>query len=140
MPGLTGSALVAQLFALRPDLPVILATGKSGAEVQERARALGIREILQKPRQRGTSPPLVARALARRGRRAATRGRCLRYWRVATAVVDRCVPSASKFFIVPEAERPPPSSLPRNSYTVPMPMRKNNTPSTISPVPRWAPW
>jgi PAS domain S-box-containing protein len=52
MPELTGTALAAEIALLRPDLPIVLMSGFAGAQLQERARALGIREVLRKPLQR----------------------------------------------------------------------------------------
>ncbi|MHB8765346.1 MAG: PAS domain-containing sensor histidine kinase [Deferrisomatales bacterium] len=49
MPGLTGADLLAEITALRPDLPVILCTGFSAGLTPEKARALGARALLQKP-------------------------------------------------------------------------------------------
>jgi len=52
MPELAGTALAGEIALLRPDLPIVLMSGFAGAQLQERARALGIREILRKPLQR----------------------------------------------------------------------------------------
>jgi CheY-like chemotaxis protein len=51
MPELTGSDLARQIRLLRPDLPIVLMSGYSGPQLLERARTLGIREVLRKPLQ-----------------------------------------------------------------------------------------
>jgi PAS domain S-box-containing protein len=49
MPGMTGADFAGQLHKIRPDLPIILATGYSASLTPERLRSLGIRELLLKP-------------------------------------------------------------------------------------------
>ena len=49
MPGLCGTALTQAVRALRPDLPVVLASGYGGAQLDQRARDAGIRVLLAKP-------------------------------------------------------------------------------------------
>ena len=49
MPELTGAVLAWELLRLRPDLPIILATGFSDAIDEEGARALGVRDFAMKP-------------------------------------------------------------------------------------------
>ncbi len=49
MPHLTGVQLTQQCLALRADLPVILCTGFSEALTGEKAKMLGVRELLMKP-------------------------------------------------------------------------------------------
>jgi len=49
MPVMTGFELARNILAIRPDLPVIMCTGFSDAEDPERARMLGIHEIVMKP-------------------------------------------------------------------------------------------
>jgi len=49
MPAMTGEELSRQVLRIRPDLPVILCTGYSEAMTEERAREIGIRQILLKP-------------------------------------------------------------------------------------------
>lgn len=49
MPGLSGLQLATKVLALRPELPVILATGFSETVDAEKAKAMGIREFLEKP-------------------------------------------------------------------------------------------
>ncbi|MDH3394029.1 MAG: response regulator, partial [Desulfobulbaceae bacterium] len=49
MPGLTGAALSRQILAIRPELPIIMATGYSETIDEEQAKEIGIRELLMKP-------------------------------------------------------------------------------------------
>ncbi len=49
MPRLTGLDLIEHVFAIRPDMPVILCTGFSELINKEKAAALGIRSFLMKP-------------------------------------------------------------------------------------------
>jgi PAS domain S-box-containing protein len=51
MPELVGTDLAREIRLLRPDLPIVLMSGYSGAQLHERARAVGIQEILRKPLQ-----------------------------------------------------------------------------------------
>jgi YesN/AraC family two-component response regulator len=52
MPELTGTALAAEIAHLCPNVPVVLMSGFAGAPLLQRARGLGIRELLRKPLQR----------------------------------------------------------------------------------------
>jgi DNA-binding NarL/FixJ family response regulator len=47
--GLSGADLARLLLKIRPELPVILATGYSTTINPEKAKAIGIRELLLKP-------------------------------------------------------------------------------------------
>jgi CheY-like chemotaxis protein len=51
MPEFTGTEFAREILLLRPDIPIVLMSGYSGAQLQERARAVGIREVLRKPLQ-----------------------------------------------------------------------------------------
>ena len=51
MPELIGTDLAHEIRLLRPDIPIVLMSGYSGAQLNERARAVGVREILRKPLQ-----------------------------------------------------------------------------------------
>jgi len=51
MPELVGTDLARQIRLVRPDLPIVLMSGYSGAQLHERAREVGIREVLRKPLQ-----------------------------------------------------------------------------------------
>jgi CheY-like chemotaxis protein len=64
MPELTGSGLAAEIRARRPELPIVLMSGFAGAQLHERAQALGIRELLRKPLQRKDIAECFSRVLA----------------------------------------------------------------------------
>ncbi len=49
MPAMTGEELAEEMLRIRPDLPIILCTGFSEAVTPEKAKASGIRELLNKP-------------------------------------------------------------------------------------------
>jgi CheY-like chemotaxis protein len=49
MPGLTGSALLREIRAIRPAIPTMLVSGYVGTELASRARAAGADEVLKKP-------------------------------------------------------------------------------------------
>ena len=49
MPDLTGIQLAAEMFRIRPDIPIVLCTGFSEIITEEQAKAMGIREYLRKP-------------------------------------------------------------------------------------------
>ena len=70
MPGLTGLELAQQCLALRPDLPVILATGYSEAITKEQAQAQGISAILWKPVTINTMAETIQQALDEKGQQA----------------------------------------------------------------------
>jgi PAS domain S-box-containing protein len=73
MPGLTGLELAQQCLTLRPDLPVILATGYSEAISKEQAQAQGINAILWKPVTINTMAETIQQAL---GKKEATNQPC----------------------------------------------------------------
>ncbi|MFN2646411.1 MAG: response regulator, partial [Burkholderiales bacterium] len=49
MPDMTGVELACEIRRLRPELPIILMSGYSGATLAERAHAAGIAAVLRKP-------------------------------------------------------------------------------------------
>jgi len=49
MPGLNGIEVARQLLSVRPDLSVLLTSGYLRAEEIQRARAVGIRDMIRKP-------------------------------------------------------------------------------------------
>jgi PAS domain S-box-containing protein len=49
MPGVTGVELTQALLEISPRLPILLCTGYGGALTGDKARALGIREVMLKP-------------------------------------------------------------------------------------------
>ena len=65
MPEMTGTEFAAQILKIRPDLPIILATGYTASLTFERAQALGIRELLIKPLTRESLGLAVQRALGK---------------------------------------------------------------------------
>ena len=63
MPELNGTDLARELALLRPDMPIVLMSGFGGAQLHERARAAGIRELLPKPLQRKDLAECLGRIL-----------------------------------------------------------------------------
>jgi len=49
MPVMTGDKLARQLIEIRPDIPIILCTGFSEQITMQKAKSIGIREMLFKP-------------------------------------------------------------------------------------------
>jgi len=49
MPNLSGAALSREILSIRPELPIILATGFSSAISEKEAKEIGIRQFLLKP-------------------------------------------------------------------------------------------
>jgi CheY-like chemotaxis protein len=49
MPGMSGMDVSSRVLAIRPDIPVLLATGYVRAEDVALARSIGIREVIWKP-------------------------------------------------------------------------------------------
>ncbi|HEV3240869.1 MAG TPA: ATP-binding protein [Casimicrobiaceae bacterium] len=49
MPELVGTDFAREIRLLRPDIPIVLMSGYSGAQLHERAHAVGIMEVLRKP-------------------------------------------------------------------------------------------
>jgi CheY-like chemotaxis protein len=64
MPGLSGTALAGAAHRARPDLPIILISGHTGAALTEAAARAGVREVLKKPVQSRELSAALARALA----------------------------------------------------------------------------
>jgi signal transduction histidine kinase len=61
MPDMTGTALAAAIHEIRPDVPVLLASGFGGPQLEARAASAGVAEVLAKPLTRAE----LARALDR---------------------------------------------------------------------------
>ncbi len=59
MPKMTGRDLAIQIMRIRPNIPVLLCTGYSDQINEEKARALGIREIVTKPFSRARMARIV---------------------------------------------------------------------------------
>jgi nitrogen-specific signal transduction histidine kinase/ActR/RegA family two-component response regulator len=74
MPDMLGTQLARELTALRPDLPIILTSGHGGADLPERARLAGVREVLSKPVQKRDLAVTLAKVLAGRYSRNASSG------------------------------------------------------------------
>ena len=65
MPELTGTQLAVSTRELRPDLPVIVASGYGGADLHRRALAAGACAVVNKPYDTGALAQALAGALAR---------------------------------------------------------------------------
>jgi signal transduction histidine kinase/ActR/RegA family two-component response regulator len=63
MPDLTGTELAREMRQLRPDMPIILMSGYSGALLNERAQAAEVIDVLRKPLVRRDIAVPVSRAL-----------------------------------------------------------------------------
>jgi CheY-like chemotaxis protein len=63
MPGLIGTDLAREIRLLRPDIPIVLMSGYSSAPLDERARAVGVREVLRKPLQSKDIAECLSRVL-----------------------------------------------------------------------------
>jgi response regulator RpfG family c-di-GMP phosphodiesterase len=49
MPEMPGDKLVAEMIAIRSDIPILLCTGFSHTLTDEKIRSLGIKDVLMKP-------------------------------------------------------------------------------------------
>jgi CheY-like chemotaxis protein len=49
MPDLLGTDLAREIARLRPDIPILLMSGYTGKQLEDRAHASGVTEVLQKP-------------------------------------------------------------------------------------------
>ena len=63
MPAMNGTDLAWQVQAIRPAIPVVIASGYTGAGFEARALAAGIREVLRKPYTRDDLKRVLARIL-----------------------------------------------------------------------------
>jgi len=66
MPGMSGAELAERVLKVRPDLPVVVATGYGHIMGEERARALGLRRVLNKPFSMALLDEAIQEALATR--------------------------------------------------------------------------
>jgi PAS domain S-box-containing protein len=66
MPGMSGSELAESVRKLRPDLPIVVATGYGHVMSEDRARELGLRRILNKPFSMSVLDEAIQEALATR--------------------------------------------------------------------------
>jgi FixJ family two-component response regulator len=69
MPELIGTDLAREVSLLRPETPILLMSGYGGAPLNERARGVGVREVLRKPLQSRDVGECFSRVLHRLGRR-----------------------------------------------------------------------
>jgi PAS domain S-box-containing protein len=69
MPELVGTALAREIHLLRPDIPIVLMSGYSGAQLLDHARAAGVREVLRKPLRSKDIAECFARVLRSHERR-----------------------------------------------------------------------
>jgi CheY-like chemotaxis protein len=67
MPHMTGDELARRILAIRPDIPVILCTGYSSQVAEEKAKGIGVREVVMKPLTAATLAQTVREVLDRRG-------------------------------------------------------------------------
>ncbi len=65
MPGITGIDVARRVLEIRPDIPVLLASGYVRAEDVELARNLGVREVIWKPATINEMGELLGRILAK---------------------------------------------------------------------------
>jgi len=63
MPNMTGAELAREVLALRPDMPIIMATGHSDTFDVQRAKQVGIHDLILKPVKRGKLQQAVRKAL-----------------------------------------------------------------------------
>jgi PAS domain S-box-containing protein len=63
MPDITGTELAQEIRRLQPTVPIILMSGHGGAELTERAAAVGAQEVLHKPLQSREVAESLARVL-----------------------------------------------------------------------------
>jgi PAS domain S-box-containing protein len=63
MPGLTGEALAGEIRRLRPDIPIVLASGFSDRITPDEARAAGFDEFVDKPLRMTVLAQLIQRLL-----------------------------------------------------------------------------
>jgi PAS domain S-box-containing protein len=68
MPQMSGTALATALHGLRPQLPVVLASGYGGPQLEDRAAAAGVTVLVKKPLRRAELARALERALAPRRR------------------------------------------------------------------------
>jgi PAS domain S-box-containing protein len=64
MPGMTGIDVARRILEIRPDIPVLLASGYVRNEDTELARSIGVREVIWKPATINEMGEVLARVLA----------------------------------------------------------------------------
>jgi PAS domain S-box-containing protein len=65
MPGITGIDVARRVLEIRPDMPVLLASGYVRAEDVDLARSMGVREVIWKPTTINEMGELLGRILAK---------------------------------------------------------------------------
>jgi CheY-like chemotaxis protein len=73
MPGMSGLAVLAKLRARAPQLPIVIVTGDVSAEVESRARELGVTDVLRKGLKMDVVMEAVRHALQHAGKPPAVR-------------------------------------------------------------------
>ena len=63
MPNLTGGELAEEVRRIRADLPILIMTGHGGAQLAQRAAAVGVKEVLGKPLRGNELAEAIARVL-----------------------------------------------------------------------------
>ena len=63
MPDLVGTELAHEIRRIQPTLPIILMSGHGGAQLSQRAAAIGAKEVLRKPLQGRDLAESLARVL-----------------------------------------------------------------------------
>ena len=63
MPDLTGAALAQEVRRIRADLPILIMTGHGGAQLVQKAAAVGAKEVLRKPLLGNELAEAIARVL-----------------------------------------------------------------------------
>jgi signal transduction histidine kinase/ActR/RegA family two-component response regulator len=63
MPDLTGAELAEEIRRLRADLPILIMTGHGGAQLEQKATAVGVRAVLRKPLRGNELAEAAARVL-----------------------------------------------------------------------------
>jgi CheY-like chemotaxis protein len=65
MPGISGIDVARRMLEIRPDIPVLLASGYVRSEDVELARSIGVREVIWKPATINEMGELLGRMLAK---------------------------------------------------------------------------
>jgi FixJ family two-component response regulator len=63
MPDLVGTELASEVRQIQPTLPIILMSGNGGAQLKEKAAAIGANDVLRKPLQSRDLAESLARVL-----------------------------------------------------------------------------
>ena len=63
MPEITGADLAEEIRRIRPDLPILIMSGHGGAQLAQKAAAVGAKEVLRKPLRGSELAEAIARVL-----------------------------------------------------------------------------